>query len=129
MRPATNSIPRLVVRLKLGGDSVLGPGKVDLLERIDRCGSISAAAREMEMSYRQAWMLIDTLNQAFGRPVIETTAGGRSGGGARLTSRGKRIVAGYRALQAKVAKSTRNDVEAIVSLMASSAGRRDTRRR
>jgi len=50
------TVPKLIVRIKLGGDAVFGPGKADLLESIDRLGSISAAARKMRMSYRQAWM-------------------------------------------------------------------------
>jgi len=54
----------LVVRIKLGGNRVFGPGKADLLESIERLGSISAAAREMRMSYRQAWTLLGTMNGA-----------------------------------------------------------------
>jgi len=128
MRDAPRTAPRLVVRVELGHGSIMGPGKADLLECIDHCGSISAAAREMGMSYRQAWMLIDTLHQAFGRPVIETNSGGRAGGGARLTSLGKRLLAGYRTLQAKAEKSTRHDLEAMVRLMAP-LGERATRPR
>src|ERR1041385_2944437 len=110
--------PQLVVRIKLGGDGVFGPGKADLLESIDRLGSISAAARAMRMSYRQAWMLLDTMNQAFRGPLVETSQGGPRGGGAALTHMGKRILVCYRALQRKAAKSTRDDLEAILSLTA-----------
>src|SRR5262245_58770957 len=102
------TLPKLVVRIKLPDDSIMGPGKADLLEQIDRSGSISVAARAMRMSYRQAWMLIDTLNAAFGRPVIDTSQGGRSGGGAQLTSLGRELLARYRKLQGKIEKSTRN---------------------
>lgn len=118
MSSATRPAAQLVVRIKLRGGGIMGPGKADLLQRIDDCGSISAAAREMGMSYRQAWMLVDTLNGAFGRPVIDTAQGGRSGGGARLTSLGKRILAGYRTVQRKAEKSTRGDLEAMMALMA-----------
>jgi molybdate transport system regulatory protein len=123
MAHATPAAPRLVVRIKLRGDSIMGPGKADLLERIDQLGSISAAARELGMSYRQAWMLIDTLNAAFGRPVIETNQGGRSGGGARLTRLGRRILLGYRAVQQTAEQSTRDDLQAMMKLMAPPAGR------
>ena len=119
-QPPTKALPRaqLVVRIKLGGDGVFGPGKAELLESIDRLGSISAAARVMRMSYRQAWMLLDTMNQAFRGPLVETRQGGPRGGGAVLTHLGKRILVCYRALQRKAAKSTRDDLEAILSLTA-----------
>jgi len=119
-RPTTkvSTPPQLVVRIKLGGDGVFGPGKAELLESIDRLGSISAAARAMRMSYRQAWMLLDTMNQAFRGPLVETSQGGRRGGGAALTDLGKRILVGYRTLQRKAAESTRDDLEAILSLTA-----------
>jgi molybdate transport system regulatory protein len=110
--------PQLVVRIKLGGDGVFGPGKAELLESIDRLGSISGAARAMRMSYRQAWMLLDTMNQAFRGPLVETSQGGQRGGGAALTDLGKRILVGYRTLQRKAAESTHDDLEAILSLTA-----------
>jgi molybdate transport system regulatory protein len=110
--------PQLVVRIKLGGDGTFGPGKAELLESIDRLGSISTAARAMRMSYRQAWMLLDTMNQAFRGPLVQTSRGGPRGGGATLTHLGKQILVCYRALQRKAAKSTRDDLEAILSLTA-----------
>ena len=110
--------PQLVVRIKLGGDGVFGPGKAELLESIDRLGSISAAARAMRMSYRQAWMLLDTMNQAFRGPLVETSQGGARGGGAALTHLGKRILICYRTLQRKAAESTHDDLKAILSLTA-----------
>lgn len=114
----TSTSPQLVVRIKLGGNGVFGPGKAELLEGIDRLGSISAAARAMRMSYRQAWMLLDTMNQAFRGPLVETSQGGPRGGGATLTHLGRRIVVGYRTLQRKAAESTHDDLEAILSLTA-----------
>lgn len=112
--------PHLVLRVQLRDRTIIGPGKAELLERIDRSGSISAAAREMGMSYRQAWLLLDTVNAAFGRRVIETSQGGRSGGGTRLTALGRQIVARYRAMQMKVAQSTRDDLKALSKLIVSS---------
>src|SRR5512146_2407788 len=62
------SAPRL--RIVMGEGLILGPGKVDLIEAIERKGSISAASREMGMSYRRAWLLVDALNTMFGRPIV-----------------------------------------------------------
>ena len=91
--------PRAAIKVDFGTDVRLGPGKVRLLELVAKTGSISAAAREMEMSYRRAWLLIDELNGIFGKPVIETAVGGRSGGGAKITSHGKTVIATFRALE------------------------------
>jgi len=74
------------------GDTFLGFGRVVLLERIGEHGSISAAARSMNMSYRHAWDLVDSMNRQAPRPLVESRAGGKGGGGARLTSAGKRAV-------------------------------------
>jgi len=116
-RKASNP-SQLVVRIKLGGDAVFGPGKAELLESIDRLGSLSAAARAMRMSYRQAWMLLDTMNQAFRGPLVETSQGGPGGGGAALTRLGKRILVCYRTLQRKAAESTHDDLAALLRLRA-----------
>lgn len=80
----------------------IGPGKADLLEAIDRTGSISAAARAMRMSYRRAWLLVDTMNACFRAPLVTTEKGGREGGGAVLTLTGRRALRSYRALAARV---------------------------
>ena len=121
MSPATRKASnpsQLVVRIKLGGDAVFGPGKAELLESIDRLGSLSAAARAMRMSYRQAWMLLDTMNQAFRGPLVETSQGGPRGGGAALTRLGKRILVCYRRLQRKAAESTHDDLAVLLRLRA-----------
>jgi len=98
--PADAAEPKLHVKIRLAG-GVVGPGKIALLDHIRREGSISAAARGMGMSFRRAWHLIDTLNQAVGRPVVETSVGGSRGGGARLTDFGDELVERYqRTLQA-----------------------------
>lgn len=77
----------------------VGPGKIVLLEAIRETGSISAAARTLGMSYRRAWYLIDTMNKAFGQPLVKAAAGGASGGGAELTALGVDLVRRYRALE------------------------------
>jgi molybdate transport system regulatory protein len=98
---ARRHTPELVLRLKLG-DGILGPGKIELLERIDRLGSISAAARDMRMSYRQAWLLVATMNEKFREPLVATSQGGRRGGGTRLTPAGRKVVDCYRSLVSRV---------------------------
>ena len=77
------------------GRRVLGPGRAELLEHIDRHGSISAAAKLMKMSYKHAWMLVRDTNEAAGEPLVDVTTGGSGGGGAALTARGKEAVALY----------------------------------
>lgn len=80
---------------------MVGPGKAELLEGIDRCGSIAAAGREMNMSYKRAWELIGTLNAMFRAPLVESTRGGPGGGGAVLTDLGREVLAHYRAFEAE----------------------------
>ena len=95
-----------VIRLKIAfnEDARLGPGKMDLLEAVKRAGSISAAGRELGMSYRRAWLLLDAVNTMFGQPAIETSAGGSHGGGARLTLFGENLLAAYRSVEAETAR-------------------------
>ena len=88
----------------------LGPGKVALLEAIDATGSISAAARSMGMSYRRAWLLLDTMNDMFATPVAETAQGGTRGGGALLTSFGREVIARYRSMESMVRQATQDDL-------------------
>ncbi|MBP0581730.1 LysR family transcriptional regulator [Labrys sp. LIt4] len=95
-----------IIRLKIAFDdnARLGPGKMDLLEAVKRAGSISAAGRELGMSYRRAWLLLDAVNTMFGQPAIETSAGGSHGGGARLTAFGEKLLAAYRSVEAETAR-------------------------
>ena len=69
------------------------------MELIVETGSISAAAKKMDMSYRRAWLLMDELNHMFGRDVIETVAGGSGGGGAKVTEFGLRVISVFRELE------------------------------
>jgi len=77
----------------------MGPGKADLLEAIDREGSISAAGRALGISYRRTWLLVDTMNRCWDFPLVETAMGGKQGGGARVSELGYNILRLYRALQ------------------------------
>ena len=87
--------PRLWVKIVLPGRGDVGPGKIALLSAIQETGSISAAARSLELSYKKAWELIDELNGMFKEPVVETRIGGSERGGAQVTPLGKRLIAIY----------------------------------
>nr|WP_163501358.1 LysR family transcriptional regulator [Halomonas socia] len=117
--------PRFQLRLVAEKDIVLGPGKVDLLERIEACGSISAASRELGMSYKKAWQLIDTMNRHFPAPLIATVAGGSAGGGARITPLGKEVLDHYRALQRRLAPDVSDDARALLGLLSRGGGPSD----
>jgi molybdate transport system regulatory protein len=98
------------LRILLGAVVAIGPGKAALLEAIERSGSIAAAAREMGMSYRRAWVLIDAMNGAFTEPVVTTARGGSGGGGAALTESGRRVLARYRAMERKASRALAPDL-------------------
>src|ERR1044071_7503864 len=83
-----DSYPRARLRIYFDAETMLGPGKADLLEGIRETGSIAAAGRRMGMSYKRAWTLVDPLNHAFREPLVVSVAGGRAGGGASLTPAG-----------------------------------------
>ena len=104
---------RLFLRVDLGGNRLLGPGKVRLLEVIGERGSISAAGRTMGMSYRRAWLLVDEINRSFHEPAVRTRPGGRSGGGAELTKVGREIIARYRAIERDAVRATADHLTAL----------------
>lgn len=99
--------PRL--RVLFSELTALGPGRAELMERIARTGSISAAAREMGMSYRRAWLLVEATNSAFVEPLVATSTGGSGGGGAHLTDFGMAMLARYRAMELKAAQALAAD--------------------
>ena len=84
----------------------LGPGKAELLERVAQTGSIAQAAKAMDMSYRKAWLLIDSINRLTASPSVETTHGGKRGGGARLTETGHELLRHYAAMERAIRKAT-----------------------
>lgn len=90
------------IRIDFNPSCAIGPGKISLLEAIARTGSLSQAARALDMSYLRAWRLIADCNHSFRRPVVALSAGGRGGGGARLTEFGMQAVAAFRRLEAQV---------------------------
>ena len=89
----------LRLRIRAGEDIALGPGKADLLEAIAATGSISSAAKSLGMSYRRAWLLVETMNRSFKTPLVQAKTGGKSGGGAEVTPLGRRALGLYRAMQ------------------------------
>ncbi len=116
MAKPRNQAPQL--RILIGAATSLGPGKADLLEAIARSGSISAAARAMGMSYRRAWMLVDTMNRSFRDDLVATATGGRGGGGSRVTPFGLEGLARYRRTEAKASAADEEDETAFAGLMA-----------
>ncbi len=92
-------MPSLSLRINLDPAGRIGPGKVDLLEQIAAFGSISAAARAMDMSYKRAWDLVEEMNGIFEQPLVAAKTGGRHGGGASLTPAGLSVVARFRAIE------------------------------
>jgi molybdate transport system regulatory protein len=105
--------PRLTLRVDLGGGRALGPGKIRLLEAIASTGSISQAGRDLGMSYRRAWLLVDDMNNCFRDPVIAAQPGGARGGGATLTPFGQKLVERYRAIEADALVATRKHLHDI----------------
>ena len=103
-----NARIHLRVRLLYGDEIAMGPGKAALLESIAEKGSISAAAKHMTMSYRRAWLLVDTMNRCFASPLVISAAGGKQGGGAHLSTLGIDVLKDYRAMETEMMKRSAN---------------------
>jgi molybdate transport system regulatory protein len=101
------------LRIRRDDDIAIGPGKVDLLEAIEATGSISGAARSLGMSYRRAWLLVDTMNRCFRTPVVQAETGGKHGGGARLTRLGAEVIQHYRRIERDAARAGAADIRAL----------------
>jgi molybdate transport system regulatory protein len=102
--------PGLTLRVMAGDFPAMGPGRARLVGLIDSTGSISAAAREMGMSYRRAWQLVEAINASFNEPVVVTAVGGRRGGGAVVTDFGRRMVESYFHMEAKASAAIAADL-------------------
>ncbi|WP_343654266.1 LysR family transcriptional regulator [Herbaspirillum sp.] len=112
-----NDAKTLRVRVMLGQTIAFGPGKADLLQAIAQTGSISGAAREMDMSYRRAWLLVEEMNRCFASPLVATATGGARGGGAAVTELGEEVLARYRRMQKKAAASIAGELRQLQALM------------
>jgi len=114
-KSSSRSQPTLSVRIDLDAEGRIGPGKIELLESIHRCGSISAAGRAMEMSYKRAWDLVDEINRICRQSAVERQTGGKNGGGAALTPFGLSLVARYRKIERDAASAVRGELQALRS--------------
>ncbi len=108
--------PQLQLRLKLAPGLWLGPGKADLLAGIAATGSIAAAGRQMGMSYKRAWGLVEALNSMFAAPLVTSSRGGAAHGGAALTEAGQAVLALYRHLEAASAAASAADIARLTEL-------------
>jgi molybdate transport system regulatory protein len=101
---------RLTIRIDFEDAEGFGPGKARLLELIEELGSIRSAAAAMSMSYRHAWLLLQSVEDTFGAPVLTTATGGARGGGAKLTELGKTVLARYRSIEAQAVRATTGEL-------------------
>ncbi|WP_288589178.1 MULTISPECIES: winged helix-turn-helix domain-containing protein [Marinobacter] len=103
-------------RVYIGDGIAIGPGKIDLLRAVGETRSIAAAARSLGLPYKRAWLLIDSLNEGFGQPVIETATGGKGGGGASLTTLGQQLIERYDALETSLNAGAGKELQALRDL-------------
>jgi molybdate transport system regulatory protein len=108
---------KVKVQLFSSKDTAMGPGKADILEAIERTGSISAAGRELGMSYRRTWLLVDTMNRSWVEPLVDTLPGGARTG-AKLTDCGRRVLAGFRGLETRLMEASQcAEMQALLGLL------------
>ena len=112
--------PVLRFRIRVADDDkiAVGPGKIALLEAIASTGSITAAAKSLEMSYRRAWLLLDELNQSLQRPAVDSAKGGPQGGGSSLTDAGRQLITLYRRIEKRAEAACRDDIVHLMSMLA-----------
>jgi molybdate transport system regulatory protein len=122
-KSTARSLPSLSVRIDLDLEGRIGPGKIQLLEQIHACGSISAAGRAMDMSYKRAWDLVEEVNRICGHAAVERQTGGKHGGGATLTPFGLSLVDRYRRIERAATSAAHKD---LVALKSAIGGRRKT---
>src|SRR5467141_4960005 len=115
-------MPRVRISIVFESGARIGPGKAQLLESIRDTGSVSAAAREMGMSYKRAWLLLDSMNQAFTEAVVTAAPGGSGGGGATLTRFGAEVLERYRRIDDQAAATAADDMAALARRARPEAG-------
>lgn len=111
----------LTLRVLGRSSAAMGPGKAELIERIAETGSISAAARDMGMSYRRAWQLVEALNADFREPIVATATGGARGGGARVTDFGLNAVRRFRELEGRASSAIAAELKSYAKLLKNEA--------
>ena len=108
--------PHLWLRLDLANGHHIGPGKIALLEAIRAKGSIRAAAHQLGMSYRRAWLMVENINDALRKPAVTSVQGGRSGGGTLLTDVGEEVIQIYHSVEGLTLTSAHQELRAIARL-------------
>jgi molybdate transport system regulatory protein len=113
-------VPVLRFRMRVtDGDKIaVGPGKIALLEAVATAGSITAAAKSLDMSYRRAWLLLDELNRSLEHPAVDSAKGGLQGGGTSLTEAGQQLITLYRRIEKRAEASCRDDIALLMSMLA-----------
>ena len=119
-KAAASAAPKVRFRLRVTTDEeiAIGPGKISLLEAIGETGSLTAAAKRIEMSYRRAWLLLDQLNRSLKKPAVTTATGGEHGGGSELTDTGRKLIALYRGIEATAARTCAAEIRQVIGLLA-----------
>jgi len=117
-KPPPKPVLRFRMRVTNGEQIAVGPGKIALLEAIEKTGSITAAAKSLEMSYRRAWLLLDEMNRSLRQPAVSTSQGGSSGGGSVLTDAGRQVIALYRRIEEGATAACQQDIRALMKLLA-----------
>lgn len=116
-QPSPGIEARFRLRVQRGPDIAIGPGKIALLEAIRDHGSITQAAKEIGMSYRRAWMLLDELNRSLRKPATASNQGGTRGGGSLLTAEGEQLIALYRDIERRAEQAASRQLASLVKLV------------
>jgi molybdate transport system regulatory protein len=108
---------RFRMRVSDGDRIAVGPGKIALLEAIGNTGSITAAAKSLDMSYRRAWLLLDELNRSLEHPAVDSAKGGLQGGGSSLTEAGQQLITLYRRIEKRAEIACRDDIAQLMGML------------